>query len=419
MRKLMLTTFLTTAVSCSAAIADVVVVRNLGNTPVPVEEGPFVLRPVVETEISMESESVQISELGGFKVKCSFVMQSHSKDIETRTVGFPVRRPVYGEFMRKSFNVTVDNEPVETSLHMNVETSWATEVYWEPDYHNNDYAGYVTWRMTWAPGQRKTILCNFDMGGPERFYCDFVEGWRLRYIVRTGALWRASIGRADITVSFQPKSHRNSLFNVWTRKLKDRPCPIFRYSYPERAQQDGEGRIQWRFENWNPKDDLIIENVAWVGLTERYRFRLPHPYKADTKLYTDDFLEQLVDNELRPWHYIFREQVEALDRRQLKGHIAECLSQEILARHGEAFSLGLLENGQSPPVGATSLPQGRGHCYGIWNQYFKSYSYHGGWYRPDTDKTTAEIMQELNSIERKNRALLINYVAPQAQANQQ
>jgi hypothetical protein len=247
------------------------------------------------------------------------------------------------------------------------------------------------------------------MGEPQAFRFGLVKGWRLRYIVRTGGLWKGNIGRADIDITLKPKSARNSLLNTWSWRLKDVSGPVFRYSYPKHAQWDGKSRIEWHFADWNPKRDVVIENLAWVGLNNRYHFWLPYPYKGDSELYTDEQLEELVTDELRSWEHIFPEEVNSVNREDLKGVIAECLSREIVARHGEAFSLGQIKEGEPPPPEATSLPSGAGHCYGKWHSYFMSYHYHGGWYRPDPNKSPIEIAQGLNRIEEQNRFFLRKY----------
>ena len=53
----------------------------------------------------------------------------------------------------------------------------------------HDFAAALVWSVSWAAGETKLIRVSYDMGEPED-YLRFVGGWRLRYIVKTGALWK-------------------------------------------------------------------------------------------------------------------------------------------------------------------------------------------------------------------------------------
>lgn len=373
---------------------------------------PFVL-PVAtytaaeEPDIAMAAETVEISERDpkvanhGFTARCRFTMTSHAATPLQRTVAFPANQLEAAEHLHRSMKVTVDGAQVTTALEKTRKRTWEEEMYGRPEADPLDYAGYVIWKVRWEPGQTREIVCEYDMGGPEEGFGGLVQKWRLLYVVRTGALWRGPIGKADIVVRFREDPRTRPLLEH--HGIGDAPAGTFRVTYSNQATWVSPMELRWHFVDWEPTDDLVVERVRWQGLHDHYSYLLPTPYGGGTKTYTDAWLNELTEREVAPWRKLLPQETKAFDVKPLRRHIAECLYHEIKARHGDPFIIGKTAD-RPHPQGVVA--DDNTHLYSRWMMYFVSYSYHGGWYRPDRGLGGPVPDEALNEQERANRQFL-------------
>jgi hypothetical protein len=376
--------------------ADILIVTEQGNTPIPQQE----------TQISMDAEKIHLrsGEGGHYKAACTFTMRSHARVPLTRTMAFPVIDPRYSRFMKQHFKVALSSgkggklAPVPVKLKMKRDkATWAEMFYAKPPHKSLDYPGYLVWEVSWQPGETKTIRVTYDMGGARRIGGGLVDGWSLLYVVRTGALWKGPIGKAEITIDFgrDERSHRTSAT----------PLVI---SHPKNSRWLSKRKLRFSFSNWEPKRDIEVKHLGWLGLSkqvqERYFFALPHPYQGAKLRYTRAQLNRLVEGELKPWRKPFPRRVARIDRRALRKIIAAWLYHEILARHGDPFLLGKVKPDGSRPKG--TVMSSEGYAYSKWNSRFSAYMYHGGWYRPRYGPKGTVKVEDLAPLERQNLAFL-------------
>lgn len=379
------------------ALANLFVVFDQGDTPA--------LWPPGEGEIVMACETVRIAqeERQEFHAHCTFVLRSMAAAPLERTVAFPVVDLRYGEFMKKHLKVTVDGQPVavkleETPKPKTPRPDAASGMRLHP--HPPHYPARLVWRMTWPAQGTRTVVCTYPMGNPT-FVAELARGRRLRYVVRTGALWGAPIGEADISITFRtdPRS--------WLR-LDDGDA-AFRTSYPEQARWRGKTEVAWHFKDWVPTEDIVVEALRWDGLTESWveSFSLPEPYAGAETRYTEQTLGELAAREVEPWRVLFPKPVEGLDYELVKAWVADILYHEILARHGDHFIVGRADDEPKPRgwYGKTR----DGYLVSKWHTRFVAYSHGLGWYRPDVTKTREAVLAELNDVEKANLAFLEAY----------
>jgi hypothetical protein len=381
-----------------AARADILIVQNQGNTPVPVEE----------TSVSMDYESVEIDVAKSYQVEAVFHMRSHADAPLKRKMAFPVTAVRYAHYMKRSFQVwsKAKGEPdsayqsVPVSLSMKkTEATWADEFYADPDLGELDYPGYVTWEVSWKPKETRVFRVIYDMGVPASFQ-GIVDGWRLTYVVRTGALWKGPIGEADVTIRFDS--------DVRNHRIATTPLVV---SHADRARWVSDREIRWHFEDWEPKRDIQVASYAWVGLTEenieRFFLALPHPYQGADKTYTEAMLDALVERKIAPWKEVFPERCARLDRELIRTLVAGWLYHEIFARHGDPFLVGEDDGGKWPKEAVMGMD---GYLYGRWHDKFRAYMYHGGWYSPKYGPEGKVSLDDLSPVERKNAEFLRKYL---------
>ncbi len=438
----------------AAALGDVSTLRLPANTVVPAASVGDLIVPEAEPEISMEAETVEIVETqhGEFNVSCTFRMRSHAIEDLTRTVAFPLadRGSLYS--VSRAFGLDVDGEAPTRVLQDNTkDLSLEETIRWETDYANLKYAGFMTWPVTWRPGELKIIKCTYNTGELEEYW-GMGKGWRLRYIVRTGALWRGNIGRADIRVTFQvdPRTKGPGVLKYQDVALNS--DALFRISYPDKATWTSKNKIHWHFEEWEPTEDIFIEKVAWHGLGESYGFGgFPDPYFGAEKPYSEELLDELARSEIEPWLSMFPRETSLLDRGRLKAIIAEHLYREIYARHGDPFLSGTMTQAEieEDPLKFQKLKtvsediyffedQQIYYGYSKWYEFFRPWllvgeMYEDGydreilteadrkhieeakkvwWYQPNPTKKERVAPEEFNEIEVKNLKFLKRYFDP-------
>ena len=390
-------------------LADVLILKGQGNTPLPLPyDGKGVrLVPAEEPLVAMEAETVEIVEapvrITGERetiVTCRFSMKSYAEAPITRLMAFPIVDPQYAGLMQRSFLVSVGDKLVKTEYHDCLKTV-SLEVLrdWRLDIQAMKYAGYITWPVTWEPGETKTIGCRYNMGEREGLaYYTPVEGWQLCYIARTGALWRGPIGTADISITFRDDPR---VFGP----VGNKQPPTQYLTFAEHAKWLSPTKVQWHFENWEPTDDIRVQFARWTGFSDAYHFVLPAHCAGAEQRYTTEMLDALVERELAPWRPAFPDEVAKCDRTAVRSLIAEVLYHEIFARHGDPFITGIVGGPRPADVSSESGD----YYYGKWHAYFQGYMYHGGWYRPDVKKKTKVTPDELNETERANLAFLRGY----------
>jgi len=382
--------------SCAGtAHGDVFSIENQGNTIFPLDE----------MQVSMDSEVVVVESIPketDLLVTCTFKMTNRSPEALTRTVAFPVVDARYAEFMKKNFLATVDGRRCPTVLTMaTADTEPKAGAEQDPEQEPLPYPGVIQWEVSWAPGQTRTLGCSYRTGMPDHVF-GLGYGRRLRYVVKTGALWQGKIGTAEITFRFanDPRRYANSTHPE---------SVVRRTTYPDNVEWLSDKELRWRFEDWEPEEDIFLELYTWRGLPERiyWHFALPEKYEGDARAYTDAYLDESVQREIEPWEAIFPEQVKTMDRAALRKAIADIFYHEIFARHKYAFVIGK-QTGTSDnrPIGVSRALDGT--LFGPWYGYFaREHGLHGGWYRADRGKTLHAALEELNEIERANLAFLL------------
>ncbi len=406
-----------------SANCDILVVTGQGNTLLPVAKFSSGVSPVNESLISMRSETVEIAQKapyvakdedgspkmikGGFFVDATFVMQSHSETYEKRIVAFPIVDEAYRHEMAKSFSVKINGKQLGAS-HISDVNAYDTDDTWS-------YDGFIVWEAIWKPKQTLTIECSYYMGDDVSWSSGVVSGWSIGYVVRTGALWRGTIGEAHIQINFLPGKKPltwKPIDKVGRHK--------FNSTYPENAKWANENTFQWHFRDWSPKKDLKLDSLFWTGLsleTKHYPFvfALPQPYRGNVKEYDNHTLESLAKRETEPWGLLFEEELAKLNHEKLRSVIAECLHNEMLARNGYGFPLGKAKTEDDVPLpGPWDVISYDGvYYYGNWHHYFMGYQYHGGWYNHDPNLTMESTQSKLNTLEKNNIAFLRKMMAEQ------
>jgi hypothetical protein len=332
----------------------------------------------------MDAETVLVApenQFGGFRVTATFTMRNTAANPVTCAVAFPFESKPSASIARGSFKAFVGSEsnlsPV-TTIELKVRdesVKTPRSVY--------DFPAALVWNVTWSGRETKLIQISYDMGEPEH-YSGFVDGWRLRYIVRTGALWKGPIGKADIILRLDGNPMLGPDFASPGTHYPHLTPP---FSYAANATRVSPTEIKWHFENWTPDEDVWLGMIRWVGFGPSQLLhtfiQLPLPYAGAKSDYTDKLLEQLVDRELAPWRESFPEEAKR-DRPALKALIAEWLYREMFARHGDSFYLGKRKPGEPAPQGSFGFDENDNYL-SIWREKFPLAARgRGGWYKPGT-----------------------------------
>ena len=386
-------------VFAATARADIYRVIGKGNT----------IAPLRSSEVAMDAETVEVfpeSDFGGFCVRATFTMRNTSDERVTCQVAFPFDTRGAASVARDSFKVRIGDERVEK-----IELKVRDAAIAAPSAH--DFPAALVWAVQWEPRATLLIHVDYAMGEPEQYY-GFVDGWRLRYIVRTGALWKGPIGRAEITFRLTGQPMLADHFAQAGEKSSHLQPP---YSYPAAAVRTSPTEVTWRFERWTPQEDIWLGVIQWAGFgpntQPRIFIRTPHPYGGATSAYADALLESLVERELEPWRGSFPKEAER-DRPVLKAVIAEWLYRELFARHGDPFYLGKYVAGERPPIGSQGRNQDDNYL-SVWSTRFPLAARgRGGWYEPRTGPgpNGSVRLSDLTPQERRNAEFLSAYFKP-------
>lgn len=401
------------------ASADIYTVSRFGNT----------IKPLVASEISMDSETVRIEyseEDEEYVCTATFVMRNQSDERVSRTIAFPVLGPsplfgTSGDITRgfKVFTKSGTDEATPfTALPGGVglvvrekEKQTFRQLAHKAAKTPLEALENVTWEMTWASGETITIRVIYSLG---------VATWwqpgsnsiarvaQLTYIVRSGALWRGPIGHADISIRLAatPDSQKAGQPYGW---LPGNGRPPTEISYPKHAKWTGPAgaphEVRWIFTNWTPEEDIWIRWASWNGYKagDLQYWSPPVPYRGADIEFTGAMLDELVARELHLATQYFPREVAQLDRTPLRKDIAEWLYNEIFARHGEWFVV------EDMPADAVAQYNGPFKTAdGVWHSMWYGRFHHRsdardpGWYEP-THKVD---LSELSELERKNAAFL-------------
>jgi hypothetical protein len=398
------------AIAVLAAHASV-----LANIYVP-QGGGATLAPLRSEEIVMESERVLVEETSDpdeqSRASAVYRMRNDTDRTLVTRVAFPFRESYHDALAHGNFKVTVvdatgiESEPVCEQIRPH-------EV--EPLPYNFG-AAYV-WSVTWAPRETKEIKVSYTIGRmdlPELF----VDGWRLSYLVSTGAYWKGPIEEAEFTFRFAkyPPTERTLLDSVFPgERGPDFVHPG--YSYPEHARRVSDTEIQWRFKDWIPAEDVWVGQIRWVGIDESYSLDgmvyADRDYRGNDVAYDDAYLEKKVNALLASQRDRFPEQTQSVHAR-LKVRYARVLYHEILARNGDGFYLGKKRPWRQRPPDAYA-EYGDGSYLSIWHRQFElSARYNGRWYQPGNGKGRhgSVRLKDLTPLERANLAFLQQYFDP-------
>lgn len=373
--------------------ADIFIISNQSSTLTPAETRSIHPVPVEEPQISMDAETVAVVEnsVGVFTVSCTFTMRSHAATELQRTIGFPFTQQYGPDFM----NVTVNGQAVKGDL-MPMGDNLKDEPFWAL-MHPGSYRAFYVWPVSWKPHETKTIRCTYGMGQLDGYY-GLVVGWQLQYVVRTGAYWKGPIGKADISVTFQPDGGKSSSHSTDGRYAGlsggNNAHPALRLSYSQQARWVAPNKVVWRFTNWEPTEDITIDEFTWKGRMNWYT--LPDTYQGTIVRYTTETLDAQVDRMLAPWKTRFAKEMATFDRAAARKYVAEHLYYEIIARQQCVFLNG-------PVLEVISSDGEEQQLRKHWQRYFLTYL--GGWYHPDGKKTLVKVA-DLTETERANLAFL-------------
>lgn len=381
------------------------------------------IAPLQSEHISMVSEAVLVEaraipgeDTSDLRVTAIYKLRNTLDQPLRCEVAFPFETRSHAAKARDSFKVVMSDDPAAASV--------AAELRTEADARERGYGfdtAYV-WPVLWEPGETKTVRIDYVMGEPVRF-AGLVEGFRISYIVRTGAYWKGPIGHATFT--FKLGTPDKPGFGFFYRDYSDLlKTP---YSYPENVVLKTDEEIRWEFHNWTPHEDVWAGWLRWVGSNDTWRdgwkrmiyVQTPNPYVGSAICYTDALLEELVDNHLRPWIALFPLEAKR-DREGIKAFVAEWLYREIFARNGDPFVIGEANQDRSGYPAFVSELNGRfsqsSGDFRRWSDRFPaeaSIRVRNGWYRPATGRGLrgTVLIEDLTAQERANLDFLLPYFA--------
>lgn len=386
----------------SHALADMYTVRRDGATIVPTRESTII----------MDSEEVVIEPHEyGYRATAVFELRNPSDEAVSCTVAFPVAGSTlqlgrYTDFSIEGRAADAADGAWDT-LAFEVKRGTADPRRWDsfarpaPE-RVADFTEAVVWEAGWAPRQTRWFRVRFDMGEPKYLAgtTHLASGTQLTYIVSTGALWAAPIGRARITIRTHQSDPQEDAFGPRNRRL---------VSYAEEAVWTSPTEVTWSFENWIPREEIWLRDVSWRGIAwadlQHYRYILPGVYRGAEAHYSAATIDTLVEEELSLAREYFPARIAIpLETKKLHVLIADWLLHEIYARHGDTFYLGPWD-GKELPAGTVGI--GDHSLHSSWYGRFCGYGWHGGWYKPVRPVRPSE----LSTGERQNAAFLIAYLA--------
>ena len=201
--------------------------------------------PLQNNQIKMVSEKVYVTEVEvkdvGWQVECSFVFHNTGKETIVQ-MGFPDARGSGGVWTIRNFKTYVNGKPVNVT---------AKEGEINKELPDLKYEKVFVWDVSFKANETKQLKNTYSFG--KSFSSEDVH-W-IDYVLKTGALWKGNIGKADITIEFIPLPGVN---------LAD-----FVYGITPRSYSIKENKIFWHFSDFKPDTDIHISYSAFpAGLKQ-------------------------------------------------------------------------------------------------------------------------------------------------------
>lgn len=195
-------------------------------------------QPLNSEHIRMVSETIKARlDRDRAHVTCEFLLENEGPAQKVK-VGFPQElgtAPLHG------FRCWVDRAEVQVESRV---AKASKERIREKAVLGNPYEGWHWWWMSFEPGQVRRVSHTYEAEYTE----DTMGGRAFSYIVRTGATWKGSIGKALIEVDLGP--------------IVTQP-----YSAQPQGYETNGNRIVWQWEEFEPEDDI---RVAWAHNPRMY-----------------------------------------------------------------------------------------------------------------------------------------------------
>lgn len=366
-----------------ASFGDFLIVRNQGNTIIPQHE----------SELSMDAETVRISldeERYEYLVHCEFTLTSHSDEDVVRTVAFPITDEQSDRYMFEHFKVSVSSDGKMVDLETCLKRAAPS--------NSLPYPSYIVWQQEFRAHETQVASCEYYMGhfggSSSRPMCT----GEFKYVVRTGALWNGKIKDASFEI------------DLWD-PIPDGYKIIM--SYPEHATWVGDDKrkLVWEFTDWEPTEDMMLGCAEWTGYETNdiimNHYLLPEPYLGASKLYTQDYLDQLVQIETNRVARYFPER--ELDVEFIRSMIAEHLYYELFARRGDAFFLTPDSEKKWRKCVVNHKSFREEDFFSDWREYFMGYAYHDGWYCWRRKQPVR--LLDLSEVEHQNAQFLKQFIS--------
>jgi len=166
--------------------------------------------PITSNQIEMVEETVIIEKSGSnypydqFKADCTFVFHNTGNDTEI-LMGFPDTYRSNEDPMAESsfsisnFKCSINYKKIKTEFK---------ETENNPELKNIDYPAAYVWKVKFKKDETKIIRNTYRFGGY------WSVGWiNLKYILKTGALWKGNIKRATIIIKNLDIKYNNAKIN--------------------------------------------------------------------------------------------------------------------------------------------------------------------------------------------------------------
>ncbi len=196
---------------------------------------------VAETITITDNRALGLSKRQNFGINVDMTFKNQGADT-TVQMGFPVfMNEEEGEQTEidTHFRTWVNGQEIPVAKKQGVPN---------PEIQNSHFAKIVyTYAVSFKSGETKQIKHTYDVGGS----FDSMGGWDLRYILRTGALWKGVI--EDFSVIYKTKlSAANEIIGTLPREHK--------------AELAGEElHLLWNLKNFKPQNDFRL-----IGGTSRF-----------------------------------------------------------------------------------------------------------------------------------------------------
>ncbi len=218
-----------------AAVASMVIAVSASAELYVPQGGGASLAPLRSEEIVMESERVLVEQNTSpdstSRASAVYRMRNETDRTIVTRVAFPFRESYHHALAHGNFKVTVvdaagaESEPICEQIRPH-----------EVDPLPYNFAAAYVWPVTWAPRETKTIHVTYSIGEmniPEFF----VDGWRLSYLVSTGAFWKGPIEDAEFTFRFAKIRRRGERCSIPFSQARAAPTSSTRVT-PTRSRPD-------------------------------------------------------------------------------------------------------------------------------------------------------------------------------------